>query len=331
MTSHLVITNNDASVGRLTAGGVQGDMLPWLDILYEGPVTMTPDLHSLSKLRADYIKAQPWSFPRLSQKQFDARDDMLRSNSGYEAVSLWFEHDLNDQLQLCQILDWFAANPRAPGTLFLVQASSFIDEMDEEEIAMAATSAAPVTEAQIAVAQMAWNAIRQPNPEYWAYLLQMDLSPLPHLRGAVLRMLEELPNSRTGLTRSERQVLQVLRKKPVEPRQLYKMHWGLEDAGYMEDWSLYSLIDRLDRHPNPLFNGKADVPFNPNMGSTAWRRYVNKKLELSKFGFLVVEGHEDVTQHAPVDRRWGGTHVLSKNLWRWNAETQALVPPARLG
>ncbi len=329
MTSHLVITNNDAAVGRLLAGGVQGEMLPWLDVLYEGPLPMTADLAALSKVRADYIKTQAWAFPRLLHKQFQARDALIARNHDFEAVSLWFEHDLNDQLQLCQVLDWFASNPRPAGTLFLVQNPAFIDEMDEEEVAEAATTAVPVTEAMFSAAQMAWNAIRQTNPEYWAYLLQMDLTALQHLRGAVLRMLEELPDARSGLSRSERQVLQVLRKKPVEPRQLYKAHWRLEDAGYMDDWSLYAMLDRLDSQPNQLFTGKADVPFNPNMGSTAWRRYVNKKLELSKFGFMVIEGHEDITQHAPVDRRWGGTHVLSKNLWRWNSETQSLVAPQR--
>jgi hypothetical protein len=329
MTSHLVITNSDAAVGRLIAGGVQGEMLPWWDVLFEGPLPMTADLPSFSKARADYIKSQPWAFSRLSHKTFTARDDLLARNKDFDAVSLWFEHDLNDQLQLCQVLDWFAANPRPDGTLFLVQTNMFIDEMDEDEVAAAAASAKPVSEAQFTAAQMAWNAIRQTNPEYWAYLLQMDLSALPFLPGAVLRMLEELPDTKSGLSRSEQQILQVLRKKPVEPRQLYKAHWRLEDAGYMDDWALYALIDRMNQLPNPLFTGKADIPFNPNMGSTAWRRYVNKKLEISKFGFLVVEGHEDVVKHAPVDRRWGGTHVLTKNLWRWNGETQKLVAPVR--
>ena len=35
----------------------------------------------------------------------------------------------------------------------------------------------------------AWAAFRQPTPEAWAHLLKEDLSALPFLRGAVLRML----------------------------------------------------------------------------------------------------------------------------------------------
>jgi hypothetical protein len=329
MSSHLVITNSDAAVGRLIAGGVQGEMLPWWDVLYNGPLPMASDLPAFSKVRADYIKSQQWAFSRLSHEQFMSRDALIARNEDFDAVSLWFEHDLNDQLQLCQVLDWFAANPRPEGTLFLVQSNMFIDEMDEDEVAAAASMATPVTEGQFRAAQMAWNAIRQPNPEYWAYLLQMDLSALPFLPAAVLRMLEELPDTQTGLSRSERQVLQILRKKPAEPRQLYKAHWRLEEAGYMDDWSLFALLDRMHASPRQLFTGKADVPFNPNMGSTNWRRYVNRKLEISKLGFMVVEGHEDTTAHGQVDRRWGGTHILSKNLWRWNTETNALVAPVR--
>jgi hypothetical protein len=31
--------------------------------------------------------------------------------SGEDEIALWFEHDLYDQLQLLQLLDWFAARP----------------------------------------------------------------------------------------------------------------------------------------------------------------------------------------------------------------------------
>ena len=48
---------------------------------------------------------------------------------------LWFEHDLYDQLQLLQILDWFSREQmNADGSLLLVQASEFLGRQTEVEI-----------------------------------------------------------------------------------------------------------------------------------------------------------------------------------------------------
>lgn len=329
MATQLTITNNDASVGRLRVAGVEGELLPWWDVLCMGPLPLTSSLEAFSKARSDYIATQTWAFPRLSAEQFRARDALLSRNRDFDVVLLWFEHDLNDQLQLIQILDWFAANPRPPDTLYLMQGTTYLDELDPEEVQELLKAVTPVSDAQLMVAQQAWNAIRQTNPEFWAYLVNMDLGALPYLPAAVLRMLEELPDMTTGLGRTDRQILQILRKRPHEPRQLYKVHWDMEEAGILEDWALYATIDRLAGAVEPLFSGKSDVPFNPYMGSTNWRRYVNKKLELTKYGFMVIEGHEDFTVKNPVDHFWGGTHILNKNLWRWDLENRRLIAPKR--
>lgn len=329
MASQLTITNTDATVGRLKVAGVEGEIVPWWDQLCDGPLPLTPTLEAFSKVRTDYIATQTWAFPRLSAQQFKSRDAMLARNMEFELVLLWFEHDLNDQLQLIQILDWFAANPRPAGTLFLMQGSTYLDELDPEEVQEFLKTVNAVTDAQLMAAQQAWNALRQTNPEYWAYLINMDLSALPYLPSAVERMLQELPDTQTGLGRTARQIVQILRKRPAAPRQIYKLHWDLEEAGILDDWALYAHIDRLATAKEPLFTGKADVPFNPSMGSTNWRRYVNMKLELTKYGFMVIEGHEDFSVKNQVEQYWGGTYVLNKNLWRWDLDNRRLVAPKR--
>ena len=68
----------------------------------------------------------------------------------------------------------------------------------------------PVSHAQMFVAKEAWKAFRMPTPEAWVSLLHQDISVLPFLEGAVLRMLEEYPSTFNGLSRTQNDILQIL-------------------------------------------------------------------------------------------------------------------------
>ena len=48
------------------------------------------------------------------------RDRGLVESLNHDEVVLWFEHDLSDQLQLIQILDWFAHQGRRRTKLTLI-------------------------------------------------------------------------------------------------------------------------------------------------------------------------------------------------------------------
>ena len=106
MSKILNITNGDSSVEIMNRAGVTGDMLPWRDVLHEGPVPLKLSLDELSAVRAKYISGQGWGNLEEIQKLFIDRDATLKSCYAYEKVVLWFEHDLYDQLQILQILDF---------------------------------------------------------------------------------------------------------------------------------------------------------------------------------------------------------------------------------
>src|ERR1019366_8546509 len=61
----------------------------------------------------------------LSEVSFVERDDAIVHFHNHEEVVLWFEHDLYDQLQLIQILDWFAAHDGADLPLYLICVGSY--------------------------------------------------------------------------------------------------------------------------------------------------------------------------------------------------------------
>ena len=54
----LHITNGDSAVRIMREAGVSGELLPWRDVLHEGPVPMTDSLAQLSQIRAQFIADQ---------------------------------------------------------------------------------------------------------------------------------------------------------------------------------------------------------------------------------------------------------------------------------
>ena len=121
----LHITNGDATVDRIRAAGLPGVVIAWRDVLHEGPVPAGLTLPELSEVRARFIAAQGWAPDEVVREEFAKRDAALAGFGAHEEVVLWFEHDLYDQLQLIQILDWFAGRDRGATALGLINVGAF--------------------------------------------------------------------------------------------------------------------------------------------------------------------------------------------------------------
>jgi hypothetical protein len=325
-TTDLVITNGDAA-GELLRRTLPGaEVLPWRDVLHEGPVPPTDALEELTAVRVEYLAGAGGGDLRAIEFELTARDRGLSVNGQFDRVVLWFEHDLYDQLQLLQVLDWFAAHPRPEGTLLLVQAEDYIGRQEPEAIARLAETAVPVTQAQLDLAKRAWTAFCQPTPEAWARLLGEDTAALPFLRSAVIRMLEELPGP-NGLSRTERQMLAMIEAgESVTALALFAAVQKQEDAQFMGDWSFWRLLDQLALAEEPLVAGLEAAPFQLTDQDLA-KTYLTSRLTLTSLGKAVLAGGADWTEHHTVDRWWGGTHLTDDALWRWDAAAEDLIPP----
>ncbi len=320
----LVITNGDAA-GELLRRTLPGaEVLPWRDVLHEGPVPLTATQEDLTAARVEYLAGAGGGEIGAIEFELTSRDRGLAMSSKFDRVVLWFEHDLYDQLQLLQVLDWFAANPRADGALFLVQAEDYLGRQEPEAIAGLAAMAKPVSQAQLDLAKHAWAAFRQPTPEAWAKLLDEDTSALPYLRPAVIRMLEELPGT-DGLSRTERQMLAIVESQSVTALALFIAVQKMEDAEFMGDWSFWRLLDQLALAEEPLIAGLEAAPLQRADPELA-KAYLTSPLNLTSFGRAVLAGGADWVRHHDVDRWWGGTHLTEDALWRWDQAAEKLIP-----
>ena len=100
----LNITNGDSTANLMKEAGVIGDILPWRDVLHEGPVPAGLSFAAMSELRCDYIVSQCPAMEERVRKDFRERSHRLAQSKEDQEIILWFEHDLYDQLQLLQLL-----------------------------------------------------------------------------------------------------------------------------------------------------------------------------------------------------------------------------------
>jgi hypothetical protein len=222
------VTNGDAAIPDLRAAGVEGEILPWLDVLHDGPVPDVPE-DELRRIRADFLG--DGALARL-----EARDRVLASA---ERIVLWFEHDLYDQLQLVQVL----ATATAPAEL--VQTDTYLGDARLEGV-----EPAPVSERQRAAARAAWAALRAPDPRG---LEGLEDGALPYLRPALRRLLEEFPSVANGLGRTEQQALEAVAAGASTRGEAFVASQAREQAIFMGDTTFFALLDRLEplvgRHP----------------------------------------------------------------------------------
>jgi hypothetical protein len=301
----LHITNGESV--SLPQTGLPGQIIYWTDILHDGPVPRGLPLEELSRIRARFI-AEFFGLP-LSEVSFVERDRAIERFHDHEEVVLWFEHDLYDQLQLIQILDWFSHQDLGPTRLSLISVSNYLGPMRPEQLKPLFDSRHPVTVLELKTAQAAWEAFCSPEPTGLAALVDSDTSALPFLRDALLRHLEQFPALRNGLSRSERHILQLTRSGISEFRDLFPAAQKMEENIWMGDSTFQQYLRRLTGVRHPLLDS------------------VNAGFAATSFGRQVYEGKEDHVRANGINRWLGGVHLCEGAPgWRWDEAARTIRP-----
>src|SRR3712207_2287409 len=189
MAPKLHVTNGDAIVPEIEAVAPDDPVLPWRDILHEGPVPGGMDDSLLRSERAAFVARHGWGDGVVLLELFERRDQKLLRAADERDIWLRFEDDLYDQLQLLQILDMLARSGPPGATQQLRDVSRGADR----EVLAEHT----VGEGARAAARRAWAAFRSSDPRKWTTI---DPPELPHVGPAMQRLAQELPWTRDGLS-----------------------------------------------------------------------------------------------------------------------------------
>ncbi len=315
MVNPLHIRCGDDILGKLRAAGLPGRMVKWCDPLSRGPTPAGLTKDAWYTTRAAYLAAS-YKLQRAEvESDLRLQDDELSAYTRHDAVLLWFEHDLFDQIILVYLLDWFSRQDMQGTALRLICIDHYpgverfigLGNLSAGQLATLYPKSQPVTRAQFALAREAWACWCSPTPERLQNLLSAGTSALPFLHAAIVRHLEEFPSTRNGIGRTEQMALDVISHGQSDRHEIFRRVQDREEAPWMGDAMLWAELDALQQGRNPLIyeNGSG--------------------LHLTKAGEMVREYRADYLALNEIETWRAGVHLTPANIWRWNRDTLTLA------
>ncbi|MFK7939027.1 MAG: hypothetical protein AB8B82_06585 [Roseovarius sp.] len=326
----LHITNGDGAANIIKATGLLGDVLSWRDPMHHGPFPAGASLEALQSIRAQSL-AGPGMDASEVERDFKLRDAHLNAAPQYESVVLWFEHDLLDQLQILQLLDWFQTAALPDTTLEMICINHFpgrpefrgIGELDPAQMASLFDQRAPVTAHMLKLAGEGWQAFCSDDPRHLQAFMTQSLDALPFVHAALSRHLEEYPDAANGLTRTEQQLLELVSEGVHAPDALFLRNMERETALFMGDWPTYAILSRLSQ-AGMLECDPAPFSYNP-LAFEDRDAFVQQALTLTAKGRAALAGQRADTDWIQRDQWLGGVHIhTDQPHWVWNAQRQDL-------
>ena len=283
----LHLTNGDMAVPALVAAGVDGEILPWSEVLHDGPVPGGLEVGELRAVRARFLGDRDGTLARR-----DAR--LAAAIAAGEPLMLWLEADLYDLLLAIQIIERLRAE--TPARMVLVGQDEWrsVTEVEPAELRELGRDAPAVTPEQRELARAAWGAFTAASP-FEMEKVAAGTPALPALAIAFGRLLEELPWRGDGLGRTERQLLEALATGASTREEAFMATVEREQRPFLGDASAWAALDRLA----PLLDG----------------------VRVNERGRAVLRGHQ---KWVPVTERWiGGTRLPpGPSPWHWDPEAR---------
>jgi hypothetical protein len=321
--SFLHITNGSAIIPFMREAGIAGHIVPWDDVLHEGPVRAGLNVAAMREARADFLASCGWGSRDEILRSLGARDASLEAASSgirvhglhVDEIVLWFEHDLYDQLQLLQILDRLPTDGGPAVTA--VPDDDYLGHQPAARFPELFASRRGVSSAQRLTARDAWDAFRSEDPRALVDVLQR-VSDLPHLPAALRRHLQQLPSVRNGLSRTEQQALEAIARGVTLLRDVFvQANHKSEEAVFMGDAAFVVHLRGLTQGPRPLMRAAQPRPSALSL---------DDELALTDEGRRVLAGDADRVTLCGIDRWLGGVHLQGRGpVWRWHQARGTVV------
>jgi hypothetical protein len=322
----LHITNGDSAADQLRSAGLSGRILPWRDVLHEGPVPLGLSMVSLREVRARFIAGKGWGKLDHVLHEFAERDAVLELFPTFGETVLWFEDDLYDQLQMLQVLHYLDAHVSEDHPLSLISVHGALGTVPLDHILELLNHRSPLSKAQVSLGSGAWIAFRSPDPTGLEELAKAGPSALPHLAAALLRHLQQFPSTDNGLSLSEQNALEVIALGRSRLREAFvASHHEREHPVFLGDMVFASYLESLSQAETPLVtfdDGSRITGLNFAEGASD---YWERSARLTTAGEDVLAGKQDRIRLNGIDRWLGGVYLAGRGpLWRWNSATQSL-------
>lgn len=310
----LHITNSDCAARLIERAGVAGPVLPWRDVLHEGPVPVL-SLDELRPVRARFYAEVAWDTYETTLQEFARRDATLMTFAEHEEVVLWFEHDLYDQLQLVQLLAFFARQDLAHVTLSLVCADEYLGSTAITRLQELFGARHEVSAREREVGQGAWNAFTSADPTHVVSLLHEGTPALPFLDGALRRHLQQFPSTSNGLSRSELQALEAIAGGATSLEDAFVVSQAREERVFLGDATFAWYLEQLSEGDQPLVTlADGGAISLPRQDTASQRTFWKRRPVLTETGRAVLAEDLDRIAVRGIDRWFGGVHVNGRDI-----------------
>ena len=303
----------------LIEAGLEGDFLEYSDPVCQGPAPSGLPESEFREVRARFI-AEDYGLSLVEgRRRLEREASGLASAGSHHCIILWFEHDLYDQTVLARLLDHFAARPELHERLRLVCSDGFsgvarfrgLGDLTPAHIAAAGEGAVPVTARMLDAGRRAWAAFTADAPSSLASLVREGMPALPLMGPALCRHLQEFPWVGTGLSLTERLILEAFAAGCDTPGRAFAHLQEVEAAPWLGDLMLWPIIARLGHGASPALS-----PFNGP----------HEPVRLSRTGEALLAGEGDWIALNGLNRWVGGVHLEGGQArWRYDPDADSLI------
>jgi hypothetical protein len=322
----LHITDGESVAATLRRSAVPGEVRIFGDLMYEGPAPAGLTDKQWWDGRARFLTEISGLTLAGARHAVRAFADSLSAISNQDETVLWMDHRLSDQLIVIMLLErFYRLHPGRPG-LSLICVGRYpgienfvgLGQLTEEQLASLADTRSPVSEIEFRLASVAWNAFTSSVPSDIERVIERDTSALPFLASALLRHLEQFPSVESGLSRTEKQALSVLREQgPLLALRLFFAVQKMEDPLFMGDLSFFAVLKELASAHFPLI--RVENNSQPRSGNRRNPVSASSVVALTEVGSRVLDGQEDHVKLNGIERWLGGVHLMGTDaVWRWD-------------
>ena len=334
----LHITNGDSIANTLRESAVPGQKAAFREDLTSGPALPGLSTNEWLRLRADFL-SQAYGGP--VQECIDGLTKqltVLESSDQHQETVLWFGQDMNCQIHLIYLLNWFAerrpagafkGTPNAK-TLSLICIGEFpgvehlicLGELNAEQLDSLFVTRHEITGNEFDLARQAWAAYSSNDPTPVEALIKRDTSALPFLKAALSLHLTRFPSSKNGLGLVENWALEQVRSDPKDAGALFARFAPTHPASGVTDTQFWRSLRQMSECAEPLLvmtGIRTDATFDP----LQWH---SSRIEITPLGLDVLQGQKDFVELNGIDIWLGGVHLQTgKNEWRLDGGTGKLI------
>ena len=246
----LHITNGDSLTKLLKELGFKEDIITWQEILCEGPTTNKVGSESFLKMRSEFLK----SFYDIDfdTKEFNEEIDKLNYTESYSEIVLWFEYDLFCHINLLGVINliqqkkiklplYHVCSGRVKGQKNL----KGLSELSSAQLMYHYENKTLLTFEDIQMCVTLWQTYCcKDHNLFKPYIVKH--SSFKYLSNCLKAHLERFPDSKTGLTLLETNILEIINRQSVKTRN-HLLGYAINFQGYygFGDLQFIRIIEKL--------------------------------------------------------------------------------------